>query len=359
MNKLTLRDLLCSATTYRPFLFEDFHQAFLKQHSMHWMASEISFNEDRNDFIKSENSSNNSQDALSQYEKDVVLRTLLFFTQADVEVGHFYRFILKHFQNHEVFRMATSFMSMETIHTDAYSALLEHLNIPVKTDTEFLKVKAMSDKYDYLQLVAKETFDDLLHNKESQMKMAKTIAIMSGAFEGFILYSSFAILFSFSNRRSEHSCPRLLGVGQVVEWSMRDESHHAHSMIKLFLKFCELCKFSNEEMQQLKDYIHCEFKKLVELENNFIDFIFAGESLPYLKPEEVKTYIKYLANLRLQQLQITPIFEENGELILQNNLKYMDSVLKLSGLINFFDNVSAEYGRNLNLEGINDDDTFC
>ena len=59
-------------------------------------------------------------------------------------------------------------------------------------------------------------------------KVAKSLAIFSAFTEGVNLFSSFAVLLSFKMRN------KLKGVGQIVEWSIRDESMHSNAGCWLF-----------------------------------------------------------------------------------------------------------------------------
>ena len=54
-------------------------------------------------------------------------------------------------------------------------------------------------------------------------EISKSLAIFSAFTEGVNLFSSFAILLSFKMRN------KLKGVGQIVEWSIRDESMHSEA----------------------------------------------------------------------------------------------------------------------------------
>ena len=61
-------------------------------------------------------------------------------------------------------------------------------------------------------------------NVNSKEDIAKTVAVFS-AFEGLQLFASFAILLNFPRHN------KLKGMGQIVTWSVRDETLHCNSMI--------------------------------------------------------------------------------------------------------------------------------
>jgi ribonucleoside-diphosphate reductase beta chain len=315
------------AKVYRPFLFQWAHDAFFKQQSMHWLSSEIDFSRDREDYYNK----------LSELEQKSVSRTLLFFTQMDVEVGKAYLdFFIPYFRNLEIRRMLASFANIEQIHSEAYDKLARELNMPVESYDEFLKYKEMSDKYDYIHNI------DVSNDEE----MAVAIGIISGALEGFVLYASFALLFYFSAHRSDFSEPALMGVGQIIEWSMRDESHHSASMIRLFLEFCSNAEFTDEQMRRIHSKIQAAFADLVRLETNFIHFILKDGDLEGLTKVDLVNYIKYLADIRLRQMQIEPIFGVES-----NPLHWMQETLFFKEVTNFFSNTPTTYTKGMKDQG--------
>ena len=115
--------------------------------------------------------------------------------------------------------MMSAFASMETVHIAAYSHLLDTIGMPESEYSAFMKYKEMKDKYDYMQ-----GFD-----VKSNHDIAKTIAVFSAFTEGLQLFASFAILLNFPRHN------KMKGMGQIVTWSVRDETLHCNSMIR-FLK---------------------------------------------------------------------------------------------------------------------------
>jgi ribonucleoside-diphosphate reductase beta chain len=90
---------------------------------------------------------------------------------------------------------------------------------------------------------------------------------MFGGFtEGLQLFASFAMLMNFPRFN------KMKGMGQIVSWSVRDESLHCEGIIKLFHTFCEepdcLTKF------QRKEDLYRRLPTIVELEDAFIDLAF-------------------------------------------------------------------------------------
>jgi ribonucleoside-diphosphate reductase beta chain len=89
--------------------------------------------------------------------------------------------------------------------------------------TAFLKYKEMKDKYDYMQNFS----------VESKTEIAKTLAAFGAFTEGLQLFASFAILMNFPRFN------KMKGMGQIVSWSVRDETLHCLSVIRLFRTFVQ------------------------------------------------------------------------------------------------------------------------
>merc|ERR1712022_97052 len=97
------------------------------------------------------------------------------------------------------------------------------------------------------------------------------------------------------------------GMGQIVTWSIVDETQHTEGMIKLFRSYIE----ENNEIwnDSLKSKIYSIAEKMVELEDKFIDLSFASGAIEGLTSDEVKEYIRYIADRRLISMGMRGIFK--------------------------------------------------
>jgi ribonucleoside-diphosphate reductase beta chain len=218
--------------------------------------------------------------------------------------------------------MLSSFAAMEAVHQDAYSLLLETLGFNDDEYSKFLEFEAMFEKHEHLSH----------YGTSSPREMAKTMAVYSGFTEGVQLFSSFAILLNFPRHNL------MKGMGQIVTWSVRDESLHVEGMSKLFRTFIQ----EHPEIwdDELKHSIYSAAERTVSLEDAFIDLCFEGVDVPDLKPEDVKTYIRYIADRRLLGLGMKTIFN-----VKENPLSWLDYMLNGLEHTNFFENRSTEYSK--------------
>ncbi len=306
--------LLKADPIYKPFNYPWAYEAWLMQQRIHWLPEEVPMADDVKDWKHNLNDS----------EKYLLTQIFRFFTQADIEVNNCY---MKHysrvFQPTEVQMMLAAFSNMETIHIAAYSHLIDTLGMPEATYQEFLEYKEMKDKYDYMQGF----------NVDSKTDIAKTLAVFGGFTEGLQLFASFAILLNFQR------FGKMKGMGQIVTWSARDETLHTNSIIKLFKTFVsENPEILNEEMKR-ELYKACD--TIITHEDAFIDLAFNIKgSIQGLTSKEVKEYIRYIADRRLMQLDLQPLFN-----IAKNPLPWLDDILNGVEHTNFFENRVTEYTR--------------
>ncbi len=305
--------LIKSNPVYKPFSYPWAYDAWLQQQRIHWLPEEVPLADDVTDWHRN----------LSSAERNLLTQIFRFFTQADVEVNNCY---MKHysrvFQPTEVQMMLAAFSNMETIHIAAYSHLLDTIGMPELEYQAFLDIKEMRDKYDYMQSF----------NINSKRDIALTLAMFGAFTEGLQLFASFAILLNFPRYN------KMKGMGQIVTWSARDESLHTESIIRLYRTFIE----ENPEVvdDQLNRELYVACNTVVGHEDAFIDRAFEMGGVEGLTASEVKTYIRYIADRRLTQLGLQPIYD-----IGQNNLSWMDEMLNAIEHTNFFENRATEYSR--------------
>ncbi|EMH79974.1 MULTISPECIES: ribonucleotide-diphosphate reductase subunit beta [unclassified Candidatus Pelagibacter] len=305
--------LLKEKAVYKPFRYPWCYDAWLTQQRIHWLPEEIPLAEDVRDWQKN----------LTAHEKNLLTQIFRFFTQADVEVNNCY---LRHyttvFKPTEVLMMMTAFASMETIHVAAYSHLLDTIGMPESEYSAFLKYKEMKDKYDYMQNF----------NVNNKREIAKTVAVFSAFTEGLQLFASFAILLNFPRFN------KMKGMGQVVTWSVRDETLHCNSMIKIFNTFCAENPGLLDE--SLKKEITDACRTIVEHEDAFIDLAFEMGPIEGLTAQQIKDYIRWIANRRLVQLKLDEIYD-----VKENPLEWIDTMLNGVEHMNFFEGRATEYSK--------------
>jgi ribonucleoside-diphosphate reductase beta chain len=265
---------------YKPFEYQTAFEFYKDQHRAHWLADEVPLSSDLNDWKLK----------LSESEKNLIGNILKSFAQTETYVNDYWATkVAVWFPKHEIKAMACAFADFESIHAEAYARLNEELGLD---DFEaFMEDEEAKAKIDRLV----ELPGDTLREK------ALSLAIFSAFTEGVNLFSSFAILMSFQLRNL------MKGTGQIVEWSVRDESLHSKAG-------CWLFRTMMEEMPELNDgmeaqiYDACDLS--VKLEFDFIDKAFEMGEIEGLNKNQLKNFIKERANQKLIELGYNPLYND-------------------------------------------------
>ena len=313
--KKTDYKLTDTRNSFKPFNYPWAYDAWLKHEQSHWMHTEVPMLEDVKDWKKK----------LSADEKQFLTHIFRFFTQGDIDVaGGYVRNYLPYFPQPEVRMMLMGFAAREALHIAAYSHLIETLGLPDATYNEFLSYQEMKDKHDYVL--------DIAEKNGSKENTARHIAVFSAFTEGMQLFSSFIMLLNFPRHG------KMKGMGQIVTWSIVDETMHAESMMRLFKEFIK----ENPEIwnDELKGKIYTIAEKMVELEDKFIDLAFATGDMRDLKAEDIKEYIRYIADRRLIGLGMKGVFKRK-----KNPLPWVEEMINAPVHGNFFENRVTDYAK--------------
>jgi ribonucleoside-diphosphate reductase beta chain len=265
---------------YKPFEYQTAFEFYKDQHRAHWLADEVPLSSDLNDWKLK----------LSESEKSLIGNILKSFAQTETYVNDYWATkVAVWFPKHEIKAMACAFADFESIHAEAYARLNEELGLD---DFEaFMEDEEAKAKIDRLV----ELPGDTLREK------ALSLAIFSAFTEGVNLFSSFAILMSFQLRNL------MKGTGQIVEWSVRDESLHSKAGCWLFRTMMEEMPELNEGMAD-QIYDACDLS--VKLEFDFIDKAFEMGEIEGLNKNQLKNFIKERANQKLIELGYNPLYND-------------------------------------------------
>jgi len=311
-SSLILPGLMTPSGGYKPFRYPWAYDFWKKQQQVHWMPEEVPLGEDLKDWAVK----------LNDKERNLLTQIFRFFTQSDVEVqDNYMERYGRVFKPTEVKMMLASFANMETIHIAAYALLLETIGMPETEFSAFMEYEAMKNKHDYMQ-----TF-----GVDSNADICRTLAMFGGFTEGLQLFASFAMLMNFPRFN------KMKGMGQIVSWSIRDESLHCDGIIKLYHAFN---KETNAVTKSVADDIVDCCKTVVKMEDAFIDLAFEAGDIQGMTPDDIKQYIRFIADWRLRQLQLPEVYG-----VKENPLPWLQSLLSGVEHANFFEARATEYSK--------------
>ena len=300
---------------FKPFNYPWAYDAWLKHEQSHWLHTEVPMLEDVKDWKK----------RLTSNEQKFLTHIFRFFTQGDIDVaGGYVRNYLPYFPQPEIRMMLMGFAAREALHVAAYSHLIETLGLPETTYNEFLEYAEMREKHEYLM--------DISAKNTTKENTATHIAVFSAFTEGMQLFSSFIMLLNFPRNG------KMRGMGQIVTWSIVDETQHCESMIKLFRTYIE----ENREIwtDELKGKVYTIAERMVKLEEQFIDLAFNLGEMENLTASDVKQYIRYITDRRLISLGLKGIFK-----VKRNPLPWVEEMINAPTHTNFFENRATDYAK--------------
>jgi len=305
---------------YKPFEYQEAADYWLKQQQAHWLHTEVPMMSDLNDW--------NSN--LNETEKNIIGSILKGFAQTETVVNDYWSgLVTKWFRKPEVIMMATTFGAFETIHAEAYSLLNETLGL--ENFAEFMEDEATMAKIENLTAVR-----DSFNGEMDLHEVAKSLAIFSAFTEGVNLFSSFAVLLSFKMRN------KLKGVGQIVEWSIRDESLHSEAGCWLFRTLVE----ENPELKtpELEAAINEAALLSLKLETDFIRKCYSLGDLEGCSQYDLENFIKNRINTKLGDLGYKGIISDI-DMTAVERMKWFDHLSAGKQHTDFFANRVTNYSK--------------
>jgi len=266
---------------YKPFEYQQAFDFYKDQHRVHWLADEVPLASDLGDW----------KGKLTEPEKNLIGNILKSFAQTEVHVNDYWSTkVSVWFPKPEVQAMARVFADFESIHAEAYARLNEELGLD--DFQAFLEDETSKAKIERLIETPGETLEE----------RALSLAIFSAFTEGVNLFSSFAILMSFQLRNL------MKGTGQIVEWSVRDESLHSKAGCWLFRTLLEEQPELNTDQLRKAVIEACQIS--VQLEFDFIDKAFEMGDVDGLNVNQLKNFIKARANEKMMELGYKAIYND-------------------------------------------------
>lgn len=298
--------ILTPRAAYGPFEYEQAYKYWLQQQQSHWLHTEVSMASDINDWKTN----------LSDAERAVVGHILKGFTQSEVFIQEYWsNKVSKWFKKPEIQMMAASFASMESIHAVSYAYLDQSLGL--EDFQGFLHEPTAKAKIDRLMMT----------RGKSKEEIARSLAVFSAFNEGVNLFSSFAVLLNFSRFN------RLKGVGQIIQFSIKDESLHSAAGCWLFRTL--VGEYPEILTDAFKGEIYEASMITVALEDAFLDKAFVYGDLNGLSISDMKTFIRHRANTKLVDLGLKPKFENLDQAALER-MQWFDVMSAGVGHTDFF-----------------------
>ena len=315
-----MRDIKKERVVYKPFEYQEASDYWLKQQQAHWLHTEVPMMSDITDWKQN----------LNETEKNIIGSILKGFAQTETVVNDYWtNLVTSWFRKPEIIKMGVTFGAFETIHAEAYSLLNETLGLD--NFSEFLEDESTMAKIENLMDVR-----DAHDGTPDWSARAKSLAIFSAFTEGVNLFSSFAVLLSFKLRNL------LKGVGQIVEWSIRDESLHSEAGCWLFRTLMQ--EHPEYNTPELQADIEEAAKLSLKLELDFIDKVYEMGDLEGCPKYDLVSFIKHRVNTKMGDLGYGAIVNDIDPDAIQR-MKWFDSLSAGKQHTDFFASRVTNYSK--------------
>lgn len=262
-------------------MHKDFWDLYRKGKNNNWNPEDVAMQIDKNNWDSGK---------LTDDEKRVVKRCLGFFAGSESLVGNNLVQMYKYFTDPECRQFMSRQIYEECLHNDTIVYMCDTLNLSIDEVYEaYTTVPSIAAKDEWLMSVTKS-----IDNADTTTLKGRS-DVIRGAFlywivcEGVFFFSGFAMLLALKDK--------LPGVGEQIEYTLRDESLHIEGGTLLL----------NKTQEQYPEVWTPEFKaELIELVIQAVDLeiAYAKDVLPNgvlgLNSEMFVDYMQYIGNRRLE-----------------------------------------------------------
>ena len=309
--------------TLRPMKYPAFYEMYKDAIKNTWTVDEVDFTTDVTD-LKSK---------LSKEEQFLIQRLVAFFATGDSIVGNnlvlnYYKYI----NSPEARLYLSRQLYEEALHVQFYLTLLDtYIPDPEERTKAFdaieniPSIKAKAD-FAFKWIDSIQGMNEL-KTKEDRRKFLLNIICFACCIEGLFFFGAFAYVYFLRSKGL------LNGLATGTNWVFRDESAH----IDFAFKVIEVVTTEEPDLfdDQMKEDIKIMLQEAIDCEMMFAKEIL-DQGIAGLSERDMKTYLEYIADQRLERLGITKIYN------VKNPLDFME-LQDTQELANFFERRVSAY----------------
>lgn len=309
--------------TLRPMRFPVFFEMFKDGIRNTWTVEEVDFSTDLVDL----------RSRLTPAEVHLIQRLVAFFATGDSIVSNnLVLNLYKHINSPEARLYLSRQLFEEAVHVQFYLTLLDnYVPDPEERAAAFAAVENIPSIAKKAQFCMKwmdsiQKLDELRTEKEQRQFLLNLICF-AGAIEGLFFFAAFAYVYFLRSRGLLH------GLAAGTNWVFRDESCHLEFAFEVVntvrAQKPELfdAEMEHDVVEMLTEAVDCETQFAEDLLSGGV----AGLSL-----RDMREYLQYVADARLQRLGMKPIFGS------KNPFPFME-LQDVQELTNFFERRVSAY----------------
>lgn len=333
MNVEDKRLLNCKQVDVNQLMPLKYHWAwehYLNGCNNNWLPSEVPMQRDI-ELWKS--------DALSDAERQVIMRNLGFFSTGESLVGNnIVLAIFKHITNPEARQYLLRQAFEEAVHTHTFHYIVESLGLDEREIFNmYHEVDSIEGKDRFVMGLTADVMRDGFSTETTEgiQKFLKNLVGFYVIMEGIFFYSGFVMILSF------HRQNRMTGIGEQFQYILRDETTHLNFGVDLI----NTIKEENPGVwtPELQEEINDMIREAVGYEIKY-----AEDCLPKgilgLNANLFREYVQHVADRRLERVGLRALYGS------RNPFPWMSETIDLSKEKNFFETRVTEYQTAASLE---------
>ena len=224
----------------------------------------------------------------------------------------------------------------EAVHSQSYAYIIESIIPAAKREEIYNKWredKVLLERNKYIA----EIYQDFIDNRND--KNFARVLVANFLLEGLYFYNGFNFFYNLAARSL------MIGTADEIKYINRDELTHC-------VIFANIIKEIRQERHDFfnDDEIYEMFAKATEQEINWSNHII-GNRVMGITPETIEQYTKFMANKRLKEIGMQPLFEGFDS----NPYKQLENIADTNGAGsvkgNFFEANVTSYNQSTAIEG--------
>jgi ribonucleoside-diphosphate reductase beta chain len=309
--------------TLRPMRYPVFFDMFRDGIKNTWTVEEVDFQTDLVDL----------RQRLSPAEVHLIQRLVAFFATGDSIVSNnLVLNLYKHINSPEARLYLSRQLFEEAVHVQFYLTLLDnYVPDPDERAAAFAAVEnipSISKKADFCMkwMDSIQQLDQLV-TREHRKQFLLNLICFAACIEGLFFFAAFAYVYFLRSKGLLH------GLAAGTNWVFRDESCHLEFAFEVVnvVRSQEPVLWNSQLEHDIVQMLH----EAVDAETQFAEDLLSG-GVAGLSVRDMRQYLGYVADSRLQRLGITPAFHA------KNPFSFMD-LQDVQELTNFFERRVSAY----------------
>ena len=319
-----------------PLKYHEAYRIYKQMKANHWEPDVIDMSKDAHQW---------NTDALSAKERWIIEMGVGYFSAAEGIVGDSVLHVIEdNLSAAELKHASLRHIAEESIHMDSLLHIIGSLNIDLDEVTaKFQDIPSIRKKNEFItrHMPQLKMGIDLTQTPNKQ-KFAKALFAITQVMEGTQFYALFAMVLSL------HRQNKMTGIGQMFQYTLRDESNH------IALGRYILSELIEENPDIWTEAFRAELVEFmregVELEKEFVRDCLP-EDIIGMRQQEFLDYVEYNADRRLAGLGLPTLSK-----VRTNPFGWLDEVIFLKKEKNFFETRVTEYQTSGSVKNSNEDD---